>query len=58
MALAVGSASDRGDSCRMSVKYEWGIGPRLASPMLHLGLSHSDAPSGRLALDAGPANGE
>jgi len=32
--------------------------PRLASPMLHLGLSHSDAPSGRLAFDAEPANGD
>jgi len=29
----------------------WAGGPRLASPMLHLGLSHSDAPSGRLALE-------
>jgi len=32
--------------------------PRLASPMLHLGLSHSDAPSGRLAPDTGLADGD
>jgi len=31
--------------------------PRLASPMLRPGLSHGDAPSGRLALDVGPADG-
>jgi len=36
----------------------WAGGPRLASPMLHPGLSHGDAPSGRLALDIGLADGD
>jgi len=36
----------------------WAGGPRLASPILHPGLSHGGAPSGRLALDTEPADDE
>jgi len=38
--------------------FVWVGVPRLASPMLRPGLSHGDAPSGRLALDAEPDDGD